>query len=407
MVTAGLDALVGSEPAPEAIETALATVPGAALPEALRALAREHGIAALPVLRYCLDGRGEWAIAAAAALGTLPNPEAAAALRAAEARGGSKAVRTAARRALYRLRQAGVAAPAPPARAATTRALRPAAAWMSAVDGTGSRGLWLALEGPFGERTLLAAVVSDEAGLLDFSGGPIAKRRLDERLRALRAESALPWVPVPPAWAWHVLAVAAARAREAGRPVPGDLTGWLERLGPPPAGPPPIQGRVPEAALADPALLERSGELLGRPELAGWFLDPAGLTSEGLEWLQARESRLVVSEHAKAERLQALVERVAESRLDPEARGRWARRLEEQAWVLLELGQAAWASMAAAVAAALADPDRPPAALPFVRALVERSLGLAGEVASGRVPAEQVRRLPRPPASSPAAAGGA
>jgi hypothetical protein len=407
MVAAGLDALVGSEPPPEAIEAALATVPGTSLPDALRALAREHGIAALPVLRYCLGGRGEWAIAAAAALGTLPNPEAAAALRAAEARGGSKALRTAARRALYRLRQAGVTPPAPAAPAPRARSLRPAAAWMSAVDGTGSRGLWLALEGAYGERTLLAAVVSDEIGLVDFSGGPIAKKRLDERLRALRAESGLPWVAVPPAWAWSTLAAAAARAREAGQPVPADLAGWLERLGPPPFAAPPIHDRLPAAALGDPALLERSAELLDRPELAGWFLDPAGLTSEGLEWLQARESRLVVSEHAKAERRQALVDRVVESRLDAAARARWARRLEEQAWVLLELGAAPGAAMAAAVAAALAEPDRPARTLPFVRTLVERSLEVAGEVASGRVPAEQVSRTPRPSAARPSAPGDA
>ena len=51
--------------------------------------------------------------------------------------------------------------------------------------------------------------------------------------------------------------------------------------------------------------------------------------------------------------------------------------------------------MAAAVARAFADPTRDPRHLPFARALVERSLEVAGEVALGRVPAESVRRTPR------------
>jgi hypothetical protein len=405
MVETALEALVGGAPADEAVDAAVATIPAADLPEALRRLARQHGAAALPLLRRCLERRAEWAIAAAGALATLPLAESADALRAIEGRADSKAVRTAARRALYRLRQAGVspAAPAPPP-AAGPRA-RPAQAWMSAVDGTGSRGVWLALEGPYGERTLLAAIVSDERGVLDFSAGPVAKRRLDERLAALRAESALPWVAAPAAWAWSVLAEGARGAREAAGQAPRELERWLERLGPPAPAAAPVHARLPPAAADDPALLERSAELLARPELAGWFLDPGRLTSEALEWLQARESRLVVTEQIKAERLAALVERTAEQHLDAAARARWARRLEEQAYVLLELGQPTEAAMAVAVARALGDPDRPAWRIPFVRALVERSLEVAGEVATGRLPAGDASRAPRLPPPETAAGG--
>ena len=123
--------------------------------------------------------------------------------------------------------------------------MTPAEAWVSAVDGTGSRGLWLTLAGPHGERTLLQAILSEDTGLVDFSAGPLAKKRVEERLRALRAESPLPWVAAPARWAWATLVGAATRARAAGRPVSPELARWIERIGTPAAEPPPIHALLP------------------------------------------------------------------------------------------------------------------------------------------------------------------
>ncbi len=394
MVATALDALVGGEPADEAVEAALATIPAGELEAALRWLARQHGAAALPILRRCLTDRPERAVAAAQALGALPLPEAADALEAAEIRAATKAVRTAARRALYRLRQAGVdRRPAAPPPAAPRVGL--GEAWVSAVDGTGGRGLWLTLAGPYGERTLLAAMLSDETGLIDFSSGAIPKKRVEERLHAMRAESPLPWVAVPARWAWATLVAAAERASASGGTVPAELGQWIERLGTPAAEPAPIHARLPAAAAGDPALLERSAALLALPELTGWFLDPASVSSESLEWLQARESRLVVSDQIKAERLAALVDGIIETRFDAPARHLWQGRLEDQAYVLLALGRATEAASAVAVARALADPGDDLRRIPFLRALVERSLEVAGEVATGRLSAEAASRAPR------------
>ena len=48
-----------------------------------------------------------------------------------------------------------------------------------------------------------------------------------------------------------------------------------------------------------------------------------------------------------------------------------------------------------AVARALADPAAALGRIPFLRALVERSLEIAGEVATGRLSAETASRVPR------------
>jgi hypothetical protein len=180
--------------------------------------------------------------------------------------------------------------------------------------------------------------------------------------------------------------------------VPTELTGWIARLGIPAAEPAPIHALLP--AIADErGLLERSATLLALPEFTGWFLDPVSLASDALEWLQAQESRLVVSDQIKAERLAALVDRVIESRFDDPTRRRWQARLEDQAYVLLALGRAPDAAMAAAVASALVDQDTAPRRIPFFRALGERSLQIAGEVATGRVSASVASRAPRGPAT--------
>jgi hypothetical protein len=407
MVAVDLDSLVGESPDDERLATALDRIPGAELPDALRRLVTRHGTEALPVLRRCLAaGRPDWAIAAASALATLTHPEAAAMLAAAEAQAPDKTVRTAIRRALYRLRQAGVAAPAgprPPRPGAD--APSPAEVWASAVDGTGSRGLWIVFESPLGERTLFSALVNDTAGILDFAAGPVAKKHLAARLRAVRGESTLPWISLPPTWGLELLAEGARRLEASGSPLPGGLTRWRAWLPPATAEAiSPIYERLSRAEVsADPVALEHSAELLALPEFAGWFLDPPGLQAEALELLQAQESRLVVSDQVKAERRATIVERVIAAQLEPEARRRWQRRLEEQAWVLLETGRPAEARLAGAAALGLADPERPAHHIPFVRALVERSLEIAGEVALGRVPAEQVRRVPRPPRAAPVA----
>jgi hypothetical protein len=402
MVAAVLDALVGGEPSDEVVAQALTTIPAAELPEALRLLARQHGAAALPVLRCCLHGRVEWASAAAAALATVVTPEAAAALAAAEATTTSKAARTAFRRALYRLRQAGVMPPRAPAAPPTPPRPVLRDAWASAVDGTGSRGLWLVLEGRYGERTLLSAIVNDEGGVLDFASEAMGKRRLDEHLRALAAESPLPLVAVPPTWAVHLLVQASAQPQPTeDRPSP-ELARWLAVLPLPVSPAPPIYAHLPADALAaDRTLLDGAAELLGTPELGGWFLDPPSIQTEALELLQARESRLVVSDQIKAEREAAIVDRVIDSRFGPEARQRWQRRLEETAFVFWETGRPAEARRAAATAVALADGERLARHIPFVRALVERSLEIAGEVTLGRLSPAEVSRAPRlspPPA---------
>ena len=104
----------------------------------------------------------------------------------------------------------------------------------------------------------------------------------------------------------------------------------------------------------------------------------------------------MISDQIKAERLAALVDRIIETRFDAPARRRWQGRLEDQAYVLLALERATDAATArpwslAPLRIRSTDLRR----IPFLRALVERSLEIAGEVATGRLSAEMASRAPR------------
>lgn len=355
-----LDAALAGPARPDAAGLAvLAATPAAALDDALRGFAGEHGAAALPVLT-ALTGAGV-----------------------------ARELRRAARRALYRLSQRGVAAPpSPPPRAVVERRVeRATRAWLSGVDGSGSRAAWILFEDGWGGAALCSLILNDTVGIADVAGGPTSRKRLERELAALRASQKLPWIEVEPGRAVALVGEALALHAACGTTPPAGFATWASRFAAAPAP-------RPAAVAADPALAERAPELLELPELAGWFLDPGAVQADAVELLEARESRLVVPEPVKAEREEAIVARVVERELTPQARARWARRLSEMAFVFERTGRPEPAAIAGAAAAALGDEARLVRHDAFARALARRGLDVAGEVAMGRVSAAEVSRRP-------------
>jgi hypothetical protein len=291
--------------------------------------------------------------------------------------------------AIYRLGQRGVHAPPRPAPRPVVerRPERAVRSWLSGVDGSGSRAVWLLFEGAFGGQALCSLIVNDEAGVMDAAGGEITKKRLENELATLRASQKLPWVEVEPERALAVVGEALALHRALGTTAPAAFGRW-ERLFAPaePAPLPPLT--------ADPALAERAAGLLEMAELASWFLDPEAVQADALDLLQARESKLVVSDQIKAEREEAIVGRVIDRELDAPARRRWARRLADMAFIFRSTERPEPAALAEAAAAALLDDAREARHQPFARALAQRGLDVAAEVALGRLKAADVSRRP-------------
>ena len=375
-------ALAGGDP------PALARVSLPALDDALRALAKRHGAASLPLLERLA--------------GAAPD----------------KDHRRAVRRALYRLEQSGLrpprAAAATPARPVVTRAAEhPVRAWLSGIDGSGSRAAWILFEGGLGGGLRLCSLIlNDEAGIMDAAGGPIARKRLEAELRGLRESQKLPWVEVDGRRACALVADALALHERLGTVPPPEFARWRKIF----AAAPQLQADLrpklgeaqPKASRTDtkeklpadmplPAaetFLTDSATLLDLPELMGWFIDPVRVQHEALALLQVRESRLVVSDQVKAEREASIVDGVVEAQLPDAARRRWAARLREMAEIFRMTGRLEPAALAEQTAAALADVGRPATAIPFARALAARGIEMASEVALGRTRLADVSRAP-------------
>jgi hypothetical protein len=361
---AALETALGRAPAGNATVPELAGLPAEVVDGVVAAFADDHGVAALPVL------------------GALGAP------------GAERAVRRAAKRALYRLAQRGVAAaPSPPSRPVIERrSIRAIRAWLSGIDGSGARAIWIVFEGAFGGLRLCSLILNDTLGVSEVAGGDITRKRLERELAALRASQKLPWIETDPARAVALVAEALALHTAKGTTPPAAFAAWRPLFTSAPAAEPP-----PLPATPDPALVERSATLLERPELAGWFLDPDSVQSDAVELLETRETRLVLSDRLKAEREDAIVDRVIARELDDAARRLWTRRLGEMALVLDAAGEAESAALAGAAAAALEAGRPEPRRHPFVRGLAMRALEIAGEVALGRLSAADVSRKPTTP----------
>jgi len=368
--------------------------------ECLGILERALAAQELPDLGQCADILDGVLLTLVKRHGTVAAPL----LQAIAEQGRARAIRKAARLALYRMKLAGAEVPPPPNRSAVPpvvkiRTEQPVRAWLSGIDGTGSRAVWMLFEGGFGGRfSLCSLILNDEAGILESAGGAITRKRLDHELRELREHQKLPWVETDPARAEALVGEALALHAVLGTDPPSGFDRWRRLF----AGLPENTGKastpVPRSDV-DSYLLDRTAELLELPELAGWFVDPGSIHEDSLALLQARESRLVVSDQIKAEREAAIVDAVIDKQFIGGARLRWARRLQEMAFIFRATDREEPARLADCAAAALADEARSVRAIPLVRGLALRGLAMGAEVALGRVPLAEVSRAPIRPGS--------
>ena len=313
---------------------------------------------------------GPEAVAVAAALGELPSPHVATLLVRLEPHVRDRPARRAIRRALYRLRQQGVATPPPEPAAPPPRAEPVAEGLVSAFDGRGDRLIWILRPLATGGVLLIAAEVNEPAGLLGVQAMEVGRKRLREARRELEA-SGLRLLAAD----WQTLdaLLVEAHARAASSDRERDYLRVRPRLTAEPPRPPaePVSAQVaPPGADEVAGLVADSAGLLDEPELARWSPDPEAAAPFLEELTAARESPLLVSRAAQEERVRAILTRAAEA-LIPSAT--LARRLEGMAYVFAETGRPVRARQALAVAHWLR--ERPAADVPFVTALTEHGLG--------------------------------
>src|SRR5581483_9172868 len=309
--------------------------------------------ALLPVIEAL--GR-ERSVASAAALSYL-----------AEAPELSRELRKEARRALHRLRTAGVALETPHLVVAVGRPSAEATiaeAWASSYDPQGERMLRLLVERPTG-LFAFSLIVHEQRGIIDALGTNSTRRRFREDLEEARERGpeGSDIVQIPAEYARQLVQEAEQLNAASGTPLPSDFARNRALIGQP--------ERSFERALIyeqvspvdvrfNPQWLEESPHLLEQAEFAGWIFPPQAVAPYLDESEQRRSSQVVLLGETREQRSEQVFRRALAELLSPAARQGLKRRLEETAYILAQKGRMHAARLAVAAALAFESAPTPP-----------------------------------------------
>lgn len=295
------------------------------------------------------------------------------------------------RRALYRLKLAGVHTAAPKERASVLTApeFRFVAAHASHIDGVGNRSFHVAKAKPFGGVHLIFVSINDRKGVLGCVVAELNKREYDDVRRKIVEEGV--FVDMEPSYAVAQVRAAAAKNRLTGTALPPEYVTNQRLLG----GQEPTAGRIEspiyseldaEELAALPTRLNDSAHLFEREEFADWKLPADDMAPYLYDYEEVEESRIIVSDELKQERLEEVYRKAAAGLMAGELREILKGRLEEMAHVLRQKGEKPWGSVALAAAVALeGDSTVPPEKHPFVLELVRKSTAAASKETRDRL----------------------
>jgi hypothetical protein len=354
---------------------------------------------AIAKLRELRGKPGVTDLAIARALGMIADSGAAAMLAEMEA-GAAGAMRREVRRALYKLKQHGIDAPAP-----TPAAKAPAAAPMagsdtekamlSPIDGEGARIVWIVKPRVQGGVLRMWALISEREGLVGAQNTRLSRRELNSERDELERRAQVKLVDAD----WRVADFIACEAwRNTPESRRGQVGNFLALRSELIASPPPTELVHPVyAELATEAAAEPSVELLKVPELLEWRLPDEQLKPYVDEINQAGESVIVLSPVHKQERVNTVIDRATAELLTGDNGKRIQRRFEDIAYYLARVGRREQAGWAAAAASRLRDGIDVTKVL-FFQAFIRTQLGTVA--AEEHQKAEEEPRLIMTPAEA-------
>ncbi|MET0591108.1 MAG: hypothetical protein ABW133_00310 [Polyangiaceae bacterium] len=287
--------------------------------------------------------------------------------------------RKAARRGINVLKSRGIAIPeAPREKRATEAAAVTYEAWFRPPDAAGTSAFTLGARGAGGKYRLVDVILQDGKGIASAAGMEMSRSQLRETFDGIEQRFGHGPASVPIAWAR--VRIAAARAENAahGTPLPLGLDQHDELLNGAPSAPPVHPAEEMKLALpgVDDALA-RSGTLHAEPELRGWLPLPSAM-QDLLRQIDEEKESLKGADRATTEaKVVAIVERSTDSYFTAELRDKTSLRMKDAAISLIARGETSRAADLLVTAREVAEGDRAPHAIPFLRGFFEKAFGLA------------------------------
>lgn len=314
------------------------------------------------------------------ALGRIADSAAVEALAAIDRESTDKLVKKEIKRSYFKLAQRGLAIPqekkpdSEPGAAVFTRAPE-IEAYMSSVDGSGGRLVWIARVQPNHGLQLIQAMLGDREGLLRIGGMQLRRKELRKMADDIRQQHAVTMIPVPWEYADQILCEGYERAKARGQ---NGLENFHEirsivNTAKLKEQPHPIYQRLNPDEARDGAWREHSRRLLDEPELRYWILTDEWLQAFLPQIEEAQASRLVLNPVQKEERLAAIVRDAVKALCAGENAKLFQRRMEDMALYFDETGRAELAKLALAVALQAGAGDPGPLDVSFLTGLVQKS----------------------------------
>lgn len=335
--------------------------------------------ALIPRLREQMDKGKDTALAVVFALGKMSDAAAVETLKAIERESADKEVKREVKRSFFKLAQRGLVVPKEEPPEATAAAVFTRApeieAYMSSVDGGGTRLVWIVRVQPNHGLQLIQAMLHDGEGLLRIGGTQLRRKGLRQMADDIKQQHDVTMISIPWEYADQIIYEGYEQAKARGQ---SGLENFHElrsiiNTGKPKEQPHPIYRRLNRDEVRDGAWREQSRRLLDEPELRYWILTDDWLQAFLPQIEEAQASRLVLNPVQKEERLAAIVRDAVKALCAGENAKLFQRRMEDMALYLVETNRADLAKLSLAVALQAGEGDPGPLDVSFLTGLVQKS----------------------------------
>jgi len=312
------------------------------------------------------------------------------------------------KRALHRLKSKGLEvkeAVDPQQGVAFTMAIESSApdraqAYITSVDGQGSRLLWVLWPSTSGGNRLLQAVVEDAGGLIKADLISVSRNEFRAHLERLRSNPALLVGRIEVEGAARELASAARRSTAQGAELPVAYEDWAKMATSSGLSvdegsegvPAPIFEHIIAAEVEGRGdLVDAAIELLREPYFSSWAVTGAAVDRAVEEIREAERSTVMINEEQRQTRMQEALRGAVEESFDEETKRTYRRRLEAMAGMLWDESGEDAARQALAAAVGFTTVGDLFAHHAFARALVHRGVWLAYQEKARKDAAEERR----------------
>ena len=314
-------------------------------------------------------------------LGRIADPAALQALTALEKTATDKDLKKEVRRSLFKLAQKGMSAPR--AEGFEVSVPKPILqlspeieGYLSSVDGTGGRLVWLAKPQAGSGIQLLQGMVSDREGLAQVGGTVIRRKELRLMAQEIKKNHGVTMIPIPWEYADRILYEGYEKAKAPGRSGTEQFPSLRAIFNPakPKSFPHPIYGLIESGGLRSGAGRDLSHRLLDQPELQPWILDEDWVQPYLRQVEEAQGSRLVLNEFQKEERFSGIVRDAVREIFYGENQQLFQRRMEDTALYLFKTGREEQAGLALTVALEIKEGNVGGLDISFLTGWIQKSL---------------------------------